>query len=323
MNKLNLYWPVYKNLEKEFLKLADYIHFTDEQLSVYSMHVADLIVRCAIEIEAISKELYAELGGDMELTNTDGKKRDLYFDTDCLELLEQKWKLGEKQLIVSAANFYFSNESNKVINPLYKANKRGDKGSKWKTAYQAVKHDRRNSMKKATIQNLLHAIGALYILNLYYKAEKFDIGRVYMSENNFDSRVGSNIFSVFTYKATSLSMSTKMDDSSIVQQPDNDLDKSIYIIKYDNDSFVEMHKNYCSDTEITMQNFNNSLVIKNYLSKQPEYQEKSVNEICMAAGGIDLLIEIMSFKYAQQDKNSRTEAIVNTHTAIYPEVLPI
>lgn len=23
----NLYWPVYKNLEKEFIKLAGYIHF--------------------------------------------------------------------------------------------------------------------------------------------------------------------------------------------------------------------------------------------------------------------------------------------------------
>ena len=28
----NLYWPVYKNLEKEFLRLADYIHFSDDQL---------------------------------------------------------------------------------------------------------------------------------------------------------------------------------------------------------------------------------------------------------------------------------------------------
>lgn len=26
----NLYWPVHKNLEKEFLKLADYIHISDD-----------------------------------------------------------------------------------------------------------------------------------------------------------------------------------------------------------------------------------------------------------------------------------------------------
>ena len=46
----NLYWPVYMNLEKEFLELAEYIHFSDDQISTYSMHIADLIIRCAIEI---------------------------------------------------------------------------------------------------------------------------------------------------------------------------------------------------------------------------------------------------------------------------------
>ncbi|MTN82487.1 hypothetical protein GMB34_00660 [Turicibacter sanguinis] len=63
MSKLNLFWPVYKNLENEFLKIADYVHFSDDQTKVYSMHIADLIVRCSIEIEAISKELYFSLGG--------------------------------------------------------------------------------------------------------------------------------------------------------------------------------------------------------------------------------------------------------------------
>lgn len=58
MGTPNLYWPVYKNLEKEFLKLADYIHISDDQTSIYSMHIADSIVRCAVEIEALSKELY-------------------------------------------------------------------------------------------------------------------------------------------------------------------------------------------------------------------------------------------------------------------------
>lgn len=65
MSTPNLYWPVYMNLEKDFLELAEYIHFSDDQLNVYSMHIADLIIRCAIEIEAISKELYELLGGNI------------------------------------------------------------------------------------------------------------------------------------------------------------------------------------------------------------------------------------------------------------------
>lgn len=159
----NLYWPVYKNLEKEFLKLADYIHISDDQTSIYSMHIADLIVRCSVEIEALSKELYSSLGGNMTPTDTNGDVRDLYFDTDCLDLLEQKWHISKKEITVSAINLYLTEEKHRLLLPLHKANKRGTSGSKWKQAYQAVKHDRRNSLKKATIENLLHAMGALYI----------------------------------------------------------------------------------------------------------------------------------------------------------------
>ena len=227
----NLYWPVYKNLEKEFLKLAEYIHFSDDQLSTYSMHMADLIVRCAIEIEAISKELYCLLGGNMTPTDNQGNSRDLYFDTDCLALLEQKWFLSKKQISVSAATIYFADEDNKIITPLHKAYKRGTSGSKWKQAYQALKHDRKKTLRNANIKNLLHALGALYILNLYYRDERTDLGRVYLGDNFFDNRVGSEVFSAYYCSASSLEMQTYMDDSCITPPLGNEIEKAIYILK--------------------------------------------------------------------------------------------
>lgn len=180
MSNINLFWPVYKNLEKAFLQLADYIHFADDQTKVYSMHISDLIVRCSIEIEAISKELYFNIGGNPSPVDDKGNSRDLYFDTDCLDLLEKQLKLSKKRVIVTASTFYFSDETNRILAPLHKENKRGTSGSKWKQAYQAVKHNRKSSLKMASIENLLHAMGALYILNLYYRNDTFSIGRVYM-----------------------------------------------------------------------------------------------------------------------------------------------
>ena len=79
-------------------------------MKIYSMRIADLIVRCAIEIEALSKELYGRLGGDMTPLTEDGKKRDLYFDTDCIELLNEKWHICKKEVSVSAINFYLESE---------------------------------------------------------------------------------------------------------------------------------------------------------------------------------------------------------------------
>ena len=92
----NLYWNVYKSLERELLSLAEIIHIDDSQLDVYSMKIADLLIRTTVEIESISKELYFREGG----TKPDDK--DLYFDTDCLALLESKWSLSKKVVMVSA-----------------------------------------------------------------------------------------------------------------------------------------------------------------------------------------------------------------------------
>lgn len=323
MSTPNLYWPVYMNLEKEFLKLADCIHFSDDQLGVYSMHIADLIVRCAVELEALSKELYGILGGDMDPVDDEGKPRDLYFDTDCLELLEQKWVLSKKEITVSATNFYFTDEKNKVLTPLNKANKRRKSGSKWKRAYQAVKHDRKKSLKKATIENLLHAMGALYILNLYYKEERIDIGRVYLGDHQFDNRVGSDIFSAHYCRATTLSMQPHMDDSCIASHLEEELDKSIYIIKYDDNSYKEMHKNCCLDHKVTFERFKKSQKIQEFLEAHPECADKSINEICLAAGGISLLKQIIYLENTKAEKNSRMEAMLNKHSGIYPELFPL
>lgn len=323
MTAPNLYWPVYKNLEKEFLKLADYIHISDDQLGTYSMYIAVLLVRCAIEIEALSKDLYCALGGNAIPTDTQGNTRDLYFDTDCLDLLEQKWRLSKKQIVVSAINIYFTEEKNRTLTPLHKAHKRGTSGSRWKQAYQAVKHDRKNSLKKASIENLLNALGALYILNLYNMSERIDIGRVYLSDHVFDNRAGSELFSAHYCRATTVSMKQHMDDSCIVSLPDDELDKAIFVVKYNDKSFVEMHKNYCLDSQITFDRFSNSTEIRSFLKEHPEYNEKSINEICLAAGGDRLFAQIICFQNQTKQRDTRMEALLNKHNGIYPELLPL
>lgn len=58
---MNLFLPVYKRLEEDIVRLVDTIFFDDKQLSTYSLAVGDILIRCVIEIEAISKELYLNL----------------------------------------------------------------------------------------------------------------------------------------------------------------------------------------------------------------------------------------------------------------------
>lgn len=113
MNKSDIFWQTYLNLEKEVIEVSRYIFITDEitvrkdgaettqaydaQLNTFSPHLADLLVRCCVQIEAISKELYHANGG----TKPRGDKT-LFFDEDCLKLIDMKWATHNKRVLVVA-----------------------------------------------------------------------------------------------------------------------------------------------------------------------------------------------------------------------------
>ena len=109
----NLYWSVYRNLEREFINLSSLIHINDEQLQIYSIKITELLIRSVVEVESISKELYFLNGGPKP------DDKDLFFDTDCLELLEQKWKLSKKEIYVSSPNLHLDAIENKILTPLH------------------------------------------------------------------------------------------------------------------------------------------------------------------------------------------------------------
>ena len=178
MNKAVIFWQTYLNLEREALEVSKYIFFTDEvsensdgsiitracnsQLEVFSPHIADLLVRCCVEIEAISKELYFDNGGTKKRGDST-----IMFDTDCLKLIDIKWQTHTKKVMVVAPSFNFTKEENRVLRPLKEAHKQ--KGTSWERAYQAVKHDRFASLHMGTVKAFLHALAALYLLNIYYR----------------------------------------------------------------------------------------------------------------------------------------------------------
>lgn len=213
------FWNAYKRLEKEVLTLSEAIHFCDDQIGVYSSKIGDLLVRTAIEVESLSKVLFIANGGTLP---TD---RDLYFDTDCLKHLEDKWLLSSKTIFVNSPYFDFVEDANLTLKPLHKAFKRGTSSSKWQQAYQAVKHDRINNLKRGNIGNLLQALGALYILNIYYRNAKFET-MADKDASNIDWGLGSEIFSV------KVSHESGGESNETVYVKKADYDECIYIVKH-------------------------------------------------------------------------------------------
>lgn len=279
MNTTNLFWPVFKNIEKEIISLSNDIHFDDKQLSIYSVKIAELLLRCVVEIEAISKAMYLSNGG----TKTDGK--DLFFDTDCIALLETNWLLSKKQVIVSSANFYFQSDENKILYPLHKAHKRGTSGADWARAYQAVKHNRVENLDKANLKHLIRAAAALFLLNLYYRDDVFELGKE--NKNNFTHSF-SDIFDVKVHECPILS------DINSTYIHIDDLEKSVYLITL-TDDYRKKVTDYTAEL--------NSNLSKIHPSKIKFSKED--------LGKVEQAIELTSTKFGPSIKILQKEAVIN------------
>ena len=103
MKKADLFWQTYLNIEKSFLDLSKIIFISDVkivthggvateepydgQLDTFSPYIADLLIQTCVQIEAISKELYYDIGGKKGRGESS-----ILFDEDCLKVVMQNTK---------------------------------------------------------------------------------------------------------------------------------------------------------------------------------------------------------------------------------------
>lgn len=205
--------------------MAEVIHIDDHQLeNVYSMHIADLLMHTSVEIESLSKHLYMQYGGK----KTDPTK--MYFDTDCIAYLNSLWNLESKVVLVVSSILFLEKDENLILTPLKDAQYKQPQSAEWEKAYQAVKHDRAESLKDwGKLIYLLHSLAALYVLNVYNR-DTYYSNLSDFKGSNIDWGLGSELFSV--------KVSPETEDHSIRTgyQKKADYDECIYITKHTDES---------------------------------------------------------------------------------------
>lgn len=300
----NLYWNIYQRLEQELIELSDVIFIDDDQISVYSMKIADLLMRTCVEIEAISKKLYIDNGG----TITDEKK--MYFDKVCIDLLEKKWFLSKKVVLVTCPSIYFKKDENKILTPLLHANIFGEGSADWAVAYQAIKHSRINNLSQGNVKLFIRALAALYVLNLYLGQQKIDLGRDSVGAR-IDWGLGSKVFSV---KLHSCSCGISGDAK---YEKKNDYDECIYLSKKTdetNQKAVEainkLNKNIMDELPKEIESLINKKIQEGSLKFEDLTQQK-LKELVQRVQ-VDILKNSDRRELHLAIENLRYEAVLNT-----------
>lgn len=299
---INLYWPVYCNLEREVLRLTECVHFTDGQIDVYSVKIADLLVRCSIEIEALAKDLYRKNRPAQEPENCG----------QALQTLNTLWKLEDKLVVLSSSCAYFEDEAYRAFAPLFY--KKGDVNDFY-TAYNAVKHDRVKNLHKATIRVLLRALAALYLLNLYNKDEKIHSARAYMGDKS--ANIGSELFSVLAGAANYPGVAV-----AIAGVKDEERSKYTYIYQYPDHIAKLFHEEGKEVLRKQIDMISQDENIAQFIKENPNTDLSHMNLLVLAqkVGG-----EKLGYRFAQlaanlvhRIGNTPLEGVLNKNQVVYP-----
>ena len=202
-----IYFPVYERIEREILELSSAIYFNDDHASVYSVNIADLIIRCSVEIESIAKDIYRKE------TNIEPVNPGV-----CFRWMEDQWGISKKSIFIDSPNFHFKEKLMPMFCPFEYKN---DSEDDYYSQYNAIKHERVKNLSKANLYTLIRALGALYILNLYYCNDS-----LYLGKDRFGSKIDKKKYS----KIFSFYIAPCIDVVSLDSQKNIEQERCIYKI---------------------------------------------------------------------------------------------
>jgi len=172
---------------------------------------------------------------------------------------------------------------------------------------------------------LIHALGALYILNLYYIDKEIDLGTTNTPMQSFDARMGSRIFSATVADAT-VNVKMGADEFDDVFEKDfiEKSESAIYILRYKLKSWENIINAINSDNDKLRKELTESEAFKQYIVDHlNEFTEDNKNDLLSLVTrvfGNNYIREHGSLNgFARALMEGEKEVILNKKDEIYPK----
>lgn len=167
------YWNEYLYYEKEFISITDYIHLDKSNLNTYSFKLLEMLIGICSAIDRMFRKF----------TGLDDQNCSIKDYKDSIINIENSFYNLEVRLI---------NNDDIILKPFFEwePSKNIDTLKFW-TAYNSIKHDKNRGIINATFENVLNALGALYLLNIK------NMDRIYNINNSIYQNVPDEINNLF------------------------------------------------------------------------------------------------------------------------------
>ena len=168
-------------MEGELADLTFSIALTDDHLSVYSVRLSELLLRACAECENAAKSLCI----DRDL-NAAGRVTQALNFPSVLDVICPSIPIEKKELLIT---WPYQSLSSTELKPFGSWVLASGVNPDWFKAYNEVKHNRINNAKQANLGNVIHAVGGLFVLNLWLREEEISFANEH--RNLVDRRMES------------------------------------------------------------------------------------------------------------------------------------
>lgn len=141
-------WPFYFSLESDVVQLSRYIEFNKDNFDVYSIELVRMYLSICSEVDVVLKEICIKIDSKSKASNINQYRETITKEFECFT---------QQQILCTKFNFTFKPWSTWEQ----------EESPTWWRHYNNVKHNRNEHYNRATLANVLEALSALYIANLY------------------------------------------------------------------------------------------------------------------------------------------------------------
>lgn len=157
------FWSAFMNLFSDLEDTFRFVEPVSKHLSVYSLRYYELLLRAATEFESVCKN-------EILRNSLSSKKRESLSIKDYYKLEKHLKGFSKDGPVRQLANWKIGFHFDPILYRQPLSNWKSDHKLSWYQDYNEVKHNRQQFFEKASLANVLDAIGSLFIIlmNLDY-----------------------------------------------------------------------------------------------------------------------------------------------------------
>jgi len=169
-------WELYMDLERQFENFLEYVPYIDENESVHSFKLLNLITSIGGYVDSAFKEMarYPRFSDNKDcheiIRRLTESKENIEKDLPpnypgirlCLQAFEKECQLSSRRLVFKKL------EGRQIITPFKPCNPK-TKAPDWWDIYNGLKHNLGVNFKEANLKNTLNALGGAFLLNVTHE----------------------------------------------------------------------------------------------------------------------------------------------------------